>query len=66
MLEAIFGGAGLLAIGGLVTRHLNGRINRVEDKNGKHFQCLDEKVDGLNREVGEVKVVVERIDKKLP
>ena len=61
----------LVAIGALLTsgvfsfKHLNDRVNRVEDNTNSHFTTLEGKVDSLNREVGEVKVIVERMEKKL-
>jgi len=52
--------------GGIISfNHLDKRIDRVEDKADKHIVTLDKKVDDLNREVGEVKVIVQRMEQKL-
>lgn len=52
-------------IGSLGFRHLNGRINRTEDKTDEHFKCLDQKVSKQGEDIAVVKAVVERIEKKI-
>jgi len=69
MWESIIGGATFLGIGGFVTKHLSGRINRVEDKNSETDSKIFSKLDGLNREMGEVKTEMregfKRVEQKI-
>lgn len=63
MLAEAIGGVTVLTLGGTAFLFLNSRINRTEDKSDEHFKCLDKKVDNMNREIGEIKTIVERIEK---
>jgi len=63
MLTETVSGVVLLAVGGFGFRFLNSRINRVEDKNGKHLESIDKTLSNQNREIGEIKAIVERIEK---
>lgn len=58
----------LVTAGSICARHLNGRVNKVEEVEGKIF----DKLDVQNREIGEVKTeikgmkeVVSRIESKI-
>jgi len=63
MVAEIVGVGSIMSVGTAAFLFLNSRINRSEDKSDEHFQCLDQKVSNMNREVGEIKTIVERIEK---
>jgi len=65
MWESLGGVAAVMAGGIFGFRHLNSRINRVEDKANDHLAAIDEKLSDQNREIGEVKAIVERIEKSV-
>jgi len=63
MLAEAIGGGIILTLGIPAFLFLNGRVNRVEDKNGKHLESIDKTLSNQNREIGEIKTIVERIEK---
>jgi len=63
MLAEAIGGGIILTLGIPAFLFLNGRVNRVEDKISDHLASIDTKLSEHNREIGEIKTIVERIEK---